>query len=139
LVLVCLRDVDVELFWRMDQHHSAVLREFTLIAIGAAQDELSGPPGDLLRALGDLRARYAAPRGRLHELMRAAAEAGLETATVEVDVPTAAADGIEATLQAFEQTDEYCRGGQLLTLATAPDVAAFRRALSNAILAQLRA
>lgn len=133
-----LADLSVPMFWRMQQHQDEMLREFSLLTIGQQRPSAPAVPARLLALVEGLRARYAGERGLLFETMRAAAERREETATVEVDVPTEAADHVAATLAAYEEADAYCRAGDhLLTLATPDDVAAYRRWVAEEIVRQL--
>jgi hypothetical protein len=136
---VRLEGVPVALFWRMEQQHDAMLREFALVSIGRQQDPAQDLPTHLLPLMKRTRRRYPQQRATLLGLMERAAHAVQETATIELDLPLGAADSLERLLHAFEEADEFCRRGELLTLASPPEVAVFRRDFVQQIVTQLRA
>lgn len=135
---VVLHDVSVPLFWAMERHHDEMQREFALIAIDRARGGAAAVPARLLQLVTDLRARYGRQRSVLLEAMQGAAERGDETVTVRVDMPAAAAEEVAAACATYEEADAFCRSGDLLTLSVPPEVGAFRRALCESIVAQLR-
>jgi hypothetical protein len=136
---VRLHDVDVRRFWELEQHHEAMLRELTLIAIGTESGSSDGTPAEVVQLVSRTRARFESQREGLFRSMREAAEAGEDTLTVELDLPASAAEAIRESVAAFDLADDYCRSGELLTLATPPGVAAFRRELCEQITGQLDA
>jgi uncharacterized protein YerC len=135
---VRLRDVDVERLWQLEQHHEAMLRELTLIAIGAETGEAVATPQKVLRLVGRARDQLMAQREGLFEQARAATDRGDETVTLEIELPAEAAAVIEEAADAYDLADDFCRAGDLLTLASPPEVAALRRDLCARITEQLR-
>ncbi len=133
-----LTDVPVELYWEMEKQHAAMLREFALIAIGLDNPEVSDPPAQLVELIRDLRSRYGRQRSLAKQQLQDALHERLETVTVRLELPAQAALEVESALAAYEQADEFCRTGDLLTLASPPDVAAFRRRLFQGVAEQLR-
>jgi hypothetical protein len=134
---VTLPDIDVEVFWRMQRHQDDMLREFALIAMDREDGGSLDVPARLLDIVGSLHQRYASPRSALLDRLEQAAEEGRSQVTVVVELPAAAAADVAATCRAYEEADAFCRRGDLLTLAAAPDVAALRDRLCATIVAQL--
>lgn len=133
---VRLAEVDIERFQMLEQHQDAMLREFTLISIGA-QTGVAEAPQRLLSRVERLRERFAGQREAVGAQVAEAARTGACTVTLELDLPQGAEHELRETLQAYEAADAYCRSGDLLTLACPPDVAALRRRLYQDIIDQL--
>lgn len=136
---ITLTDIPVRTFWQLQRHQDEMLREFALIDADREQGGAAEVPARLLEIVTDLRSRFASPRNDLLEQLSEAAARGDERVTVTITVPAAAASAVAAMRDAYEEADEFCRSGDLLTLAAQPDVAAFRRAFAHEILAQLGA
>jgi hypothetical protein len=134
---VTLADVPVDTFWRMHRHQEDMLREFALIDVARRRGDVTEVPERLLQIVTDLNTRLAAPREVFLEAMEAAAAEGAATATVIMRLPVAAAAAVDRTCAAYEDADEYCRNGDLLTMATPADIALFRRRLCADIVEQL--
>ncbi len=126
LLDVTLVNLPVEQFWRSQQHHDALLREFALVAVAVESDH-EAVPARLLALVRQLTARFgrlsAEPEARLRDAM----EQGVATVDLRFQVPPAAKDAAVDLGRLLDEADEYCRQGALLTLATPPDVLAFRR------------
>lgn len=136
---VVLREVPVPLFWQLQRHQEEMVREFALIDIDRARGGAGAVPARLLEIVTELHGQYAQQRGVLLDELEAAADRGDETVTVRVEFPTAAADVIAAACATYEEADDFCRSGDMLTLAASPELRAFRRQLCEDIIAQLRA
>ena len=129
LVDVELRRVPVELQARATEHAEELQREFVLIAEGLQHSE--GPPA-LPRRLLDLVAAMQREFGGFtveqEDALDKAARAGVPTIDLTFRVPPAASQAAAALGHMLDEADEYCREGRhLLTLATPPDLVAYRR------------
>jgi hypothetical protein len=133
---VRLAEVDIEQFHRLEKHQEAMLREFTLISLGA-QTGVAAAPQQLVSRVERLRERFAGQREAIFAQVGEAARAGARTVALELDLPEGAAQDLLDALRAYEEADAYCRSGDLLTLACPPDVAALRRQLYLDIIDQL--
>jgi hypothetical protein len=125
LIDVMLVNLPVEEFRRSQQHHDALLREFALVGVDADAhaDTVPGRLLALVRALGQQFGRFSMePQGRLSE----AVENNVAHIDLHFRVPAAAKDAALDLGRLFDEADEYCRRGDLLTLAAPPDVRAFR-------------
>jgi hypothetical protein len=121
---VQLRGLPVQVWARAQEHHEELSREFALIMHGNDHDAL---PARLLRVVAELRARFAAFTTRTTEQLHAAAQRGEDRIDISFDVPEAAADATHELEALLDEADDYCRQGDLLTLATPDELVAFRR------------
>jgi hypothetical protein len=125
LLDVVLIDLPVEDFRRSQQHHDALLREFTLLgaAAGTSADTVPRRVLDLVRALGERFSKFSeGPEAHLRE----AIDRKETSIDLHFRVPGAARDAAIDLRRLLDEADEYCRQGELLTLAAPPDVLAFR-------------
>ncbi len=122
---VAIRGFPVPVFLDARQHSEALLRELAFIVDGG------GDNTELPRRLLDVVERVRARAGG----MNTGAERAIEEAVVRNDtaidfelmVPVRIARGAPEFEVLLDEIDEYCRTGDLLTLATPPDVREFRR------------
>lgn len=122
---VVLAQLPLAVMARAQEHNEGLMREFALIA-NPHPDSLHEVPARLLRIVGDLRDRYsgftAAPTAAIEEAMAR----GEEEISVEYDVPVQARDAAVGYIALLDEADEYCRQGDLLTLAAPAETVAFR-------------
>lgn len=134
---IALVDVPVARFVQMQQQHDAMLREFTLIALGSE----NGSPAASRRLVGlaeEMQARYGDAGPPFRDAVAAADARGDIVTTLEMQIPIATLRWCEDFLLLFEEGDEFCRQGQLLTPASPPEVAEFRRWLVGELIRQIR-
>ena len=133
---VALVDLPVSLFLATMQHHDAVLRELTLIAL--APDT----PGRAASRLVTLaRELYGAPGDAVQPFRQAVIEAherGEDIVTLRTQVPLSTLRGMEDLMLLFDEADDFCKRGDLLAEPSAPGVAAFRRWLVGELIRQVR-
>ena len=115
------------------EHGDELAREFEYLDAG--DDTV---PKRLLALAAETRELYggyvAAPTGRLAE----AAEAGLDTVDSVFQVPASSAAVAARLIQLLDEADRYCReGSHLLTLATPPAAAAYRRWMLDEFVRQI--
>ncbi|MCU1678054.1 MAG: hypothetical protein JWM93_2812 [Frankiales bacterium] len=127
MVTVQLVGLPLKVHARAQQHADEMTREFQLI-VEQDHQHAGSVPDRLLQLSTMLSSRYAgftAEQERRIEAGIAAGEVQLDTVTftVPADVGTAARQFGDI----LDEADEYCRTGQLLTLAPSPEVAAYRR------------
>lgn len=109
------------------EHHSDLMREFSLIALGEDNHHDAAVPVRLLELVKQLTQDFggAANEGDLQR--DAALEAGLDSVDLTYRVPPAAAEASRALAAMLDEADDFCRSGDaLLTLATPPAVRLFR-------------
>ena len=114
---------------RSREHFDELLRELQLVDLGiqAGTTHLDLP--QRLQALVDqLTTRYRARVDELDALRSAAIERGEVSMDLVYELPVEAKASVEQIAALLEECDEFCRNGShLLTLATPPDMAEFRR------------
>jgi len=106
------------------EHHDSLMREFALIALDDERGDAA--PTRLIALTDELRARFQAFTTRANETIDAAVARGDAVIDVEFEIPAVAADAAERLTELLDEADDFCRTGDLLTLATSPEVRAFR-------------
>lgn len=139
---VLLLEVPLDVHARAVQWHADLMREFALISIGeegGREDDDGGGtvPSRLLNVVAELRDKYAALTTASAQELEAALQRGDATADVTYTLPAEAAADIRHFAKLLEEADDFCRSGELLTLAAQPDVAAFRRWFLGEFIRQL--
>ncbi len=123
LIPVRILGLPLDVYQRASEHSDELLREFALIR----EDNSERVPDRLLSLMDELRARFgaftAAPTSALHDAL-ARDEEQIDLVYV---VPPEAADAAVRLGTLLDEADEFCRAGELLTLATVPEGVAFRR------------
>jgi len=129
LTYVRLLGLPAELMERARRHHDAVLRELALIEFSDATTATTHDP-ELMRLAGCLRDVY----GELM-LLRAAVIQAVESlpttgpdlrVDVEMELPLDFRD-MAAAARAFDEIDEWCAAGRLLSFPTSPEIRRLRR------------
>lgn len=117
-------------------HHDGLFREFALILScePSADHEL---PRQLLAVMQELTERFdgftAAPQGEL----QAALERGDENIDLTFHVPAEAKEAALRLGELLAAADEYCRDGELLTIAAPPEAVRFRNWYLHEFVAQI--
>jgi len=137
LVEVRLLALDLAELHQAEAHHDELFREFALIAAG---DPLPGHdvPARLLALIEELTGRFAGfTSGPEAELATAAARGDKEVDIV-FTVPRDVDEAVTRFTELLSAADDYCRQGDLLTLATPPAAVAFRNWYLGEFVAQSR-
>jgi len=118
------------------QHYEAVERELQLIGL-SRDTPLSNPAARLLALAAAVRHEYGRssfpPAGEI----ASAHDRGADVLDLEFEVrPSARAPTLQL-LVAFDEADEWCRNGELLTLETPPDCRAMRTWYLSEVVRQL--
>lgn len=106
------------------QHTEELLREFALVEIGAGQGDTT--PGRLLELVADLQQRYQGVSEEPVRQRQAALAAGRRQVDVEYRVPPHVAQACRSLRAMLEESDAYCRSGELMTLPAPPEQQSFR-------------
>ena len=122
LVRVSILGMPLEVMQRSSEHSDELLREFALIR-GEGSDHV---PARLLALIEELRGRFGSFSEGPRQAMQAALERGDETIDLHYDVPPTVAAAARQLGDLLDEADEFCRSGDLLTLATQPEGRAFR-------------
>lgn len=123
LVNVRIVGLPLDVYQRSSEHSDELLREFALVR----EENSDHVPSRLLALIDELNARFSAftqaPTAALHDAL----ERGESTVDLTYDVPPEVAEGAVQLGSLLDETDDFCRSGDLLTLATGPESLAFRR------------
>ena len=122
LVRVSILGMPLEVMQRSSEHSDELLREFALIR----EEGSDHVPARLLALIEELRSRFGSFSEGPRQAMQAALERGDETIDLHYDVPPTVAAAARQLGDLLDEADEFCRSGDLLTLATQPDGLAFR-------------
>lgn len=128
LATVTLLELPLDLQARAQEHSDELTREMTLIAEQMRQQgDNGGLPLRLVELIATLTEQYSMFTAEQEQQIAAAHRGGRETIDLEYRVPASAAEAAVAVGAIFDEADEYCRAGQhLLTLATPPELVAYR-------------
>ena len=138
MVTVRLIRFPLDLAAESTEHFEGLKREFALLAMRAP--ESAEVPKRLLDLVAALTDRYAGLTEATNRERDEAIARG-ETVSDELSytVPPAVADACVDLASMLDDADEYCRQGELLlTLATPPQLVAFRRWYLGEFVAQLQ-
>lgn len=114
---------------RSTEHLEGLAREFALIhdSIQDRDRTHSSVPSRLRDLVESLHGQFDGLGASENATLREAAEGGVPEIDLTYRVPAAWAQACVVILQLLDETDDYCRSGALLTLATPPESAAYRR------------
>lgn len=123
LVTVRILRLPLDVYARASEHSDELLREFALIR----EENSDHVPSRLLALIEELNARF----GGFTEAATLALQAALDRGDAHIDlsyeVPPDAGAAARRLGALLDEADEFCRSGDLLTLATLPESLAFRR------------
>lgn len=126
--VVTLADVPVRLFLDSQDHQHDLIRELQLIRIGGRLDDATSEMSQRLASLiSQVLAVYADVRTSTREQALAALARGEDVVTLRVPIYPGMADALRHWLALLEEADALCRHGELLLLATTPDIRQLRR------------
>jgi len=133
LLPVELRGVPLALAARSTDHFATLLRELALVD---ASDVTAHRR--LLALSEELQEKYARLGSAQRERAEAAVAAGATTIDLHYQVPTDLADDLDRLTTLLAEVDDFCRGGELVTLVTPPELSRYRKWLFDEFRAQLR-
>ena len=123
LVTVRILGMPLDVMQRSAEHSDELLREFALIR-GEGSDHV---PARLLALIEELRGRFGSFSEGPRRAMQDAMDRGEETIDLSYEVPPAVATAATQLRDLLDEADDFCRAGELLTLATQREGRAFRR------------
>lgn len=127
LAQVRLIGVPLRVRARASEHEQDLLRELALVRLSADADGLSSAPSRLLDIADELRLNYGSAGAQATAEMEAAFDRGESSADVVYTIPRAVQPVLRRAARTLQEAEEFCRQGQyLLTLASPPDVVAYR-------------
>ena len=126
LLDVHLLSFPVDAYVRAEEHADELQREFTLI-LDREPAQGAGPPGRLLALVHELHERFGGFGAEARDVVRDASEEGRASIDDLVyRVPEDVGPAASHLDRLLAEADEYCRAGDLLTLACPPDACTFR-------------
>lgn len=134
LVEVHILGFPLPLFERSRRHMEELTREFEFIAESGGDHPTPARLLDLVERVG---LRFAGLNDVAEARVDAALARGDESLDVTYRVPYAASAACTELDAMLDEADEFCRHGELLTLATPPEQVAFRRWFLNEFVRQL--
>ena len=136
LVPVQFLNAPVALMMQANQHQQEIMREFALIQLSddSAREDL---PSRLLEMADRHRREFATLSFRRSDELAEAVARGDAHVDMEIDMPPAAGAAALEFGSTLAEADEFCRRGELLTLATPPEYLAFREWFLGEIMRQL--
>jgi anti-anti-sigma factor len=124
-IQVRLEKVPIDVWQRASAHQEAIQREFDILR---AELPDTSPPNRLHALIEEYESRFGPSTEATRADLLTAAKRGDKEVDVVFSVPFSAAEAARQLLRTFDEVDEFCRAGErLLTLATPPEEAAFRR------------
>lgn len=136
LVDVHLVQLPLDVLSRSQQHSDEITREFSHIASPPTDSDLV--PDRLLALSTKIRGQYAGFTGPVMERIQEAQERGDDTIDVTFTVPRHVDAAVAALRDMWNEVDDFCRNGDLLTLETPPELAEFRAWFLDQFTSQLR-
>jgi hypothetical protein len=129
----------LRVYVRSRAHFDELVREFQLLGFAEVTGETERPvPRRLMELVETITTRYADRVESIEAVRADAIDRGEVSIDLSYEVPLEAAPAIAQLRDLMAECDEYCRSGQhLLTLATPPDIVAFREWNIGEILGQI--
>jgi hypothetical protein len=124
LVDVHIVGLPLDVFSRTQERNDELFREFALIAADPASAHSA--PSRLVRLIDELRPQFAEFTEGPTLQLDAAVVRGDESIDLTYSVPAEAKDAAIRLRELLDETDEYCRAGNLLTLVPDDEVLAVR-------------
>lgn len=120
-VTIQLLNFPLQVFVQTRQHHDELLREFALLALSPPADRPGrAVPKSLLDLVDKLGVRYAGVADRTDAARDAAAARGEAAVDLTYQVSRSVGPAMQELHDLMERADEFCREGQMLTLAATP-------------------
>ena len=126
LVEVRLLQLPIAEYVHSSQHHDELFREFALILNQPDPDGAHQVPARLLALVEELSERYTGFTATPLAELLAAVERGDRSIDLTYRVPASARDAALRLGELLREADDYCRKGDLLTLAPSPAAVEFR-------------
>jgi len=112
-------------FQHTQQHHDELFREFALI-LSREPTPGHSVPGRLLALIEELDAQFSGFGIGPQAEIEAAAARNEQAIDLVYEMPSEVRDACVRLIDLLREADEYCRHGDLLTLAPPPDAVAMR-------------
>ena len=120
------------------RHGEGLLRELSLIRIGAGQHRDAPLPGRLLEVAAELASSYLPFKAAPAPAIEAALAAGADSCDVTYTVPVSTGPSVQRLVELLEEADGFCRREEhLLTMPAPREVVAYRSWVFGEFLRQL--
>jgi len=130
--MLCLTGFPVALSQAHSQRIDDLLRELQLLDTGEEES-----PGELAEVIDSLLHRQGHAHQLGRHLTRDAASRGMQRVDIELPMLPGAVERIRQLNQALDRADDLCRQERLLTLASTPDMLAFRAWVLHQAISQI--
>lgn len=120
-----LRDYPLRLWLRQQEHSDAVLREFQLLVGAQEAGAQTSAPAQLVELAELFTTRFGGLISEINDERHAALEQGLDRMDSRVPMPEGTPQLMQQVAGVLHAVDDYCRGGELLTLARPPELVTF--------------
>jgi hypothetical protein len=135
---VKLMAVPVDIYFDASRHMGEITREFALISMGQRTGMNERVPARLLQLADQLRERYRSDTDAIRSQFEVAKGAGRITVDVELPADETTRQLTEEITELLDAADEFCRSGDLLTLASPPEIVAWRHWWRDQVVDQIR-
>ena len=135
IVEIVLRGLPVEVHRRTSEHSDELQREFALLR--ASADTGSDVPARLLALIDEVGSRYRGFTENTQQELLDAMDRRQETVDLVYRIPAHVRGATIHLGELLDEADEFCRAGDLLTLATPPEALAYRRWFLNEFVRQI--
>jgi hypothetical protein len=120
-ITVHLLNFPLQVYAKAREHHDELLREFALLALSPPKDRPGHHvPQQFLDLVNTLGVRYAGIGGSTDAIRDESIARGDHAMDLTYEVPRSVGPAMQEFRSLLEQADEYCRDGQMLTMALAP-------------------
>ena len=133
-VTVRILELPLPIYLAAQQHHDALVREFHWLIERGEQD---GVPARLLQLASEVHARFASETAAVRAQVSQALAARHDLLDIEFELPRSAWQIVTQLAELLDEADAYCQRGDLLTLASPPDLRRFRTWYLDQVLGQL--
>jgi hypothetical protein len=120
-----LRNFPLRVWHRQQEYTHDLLREFQLLTSGR-EPGVHDVPAKLLAVADEFLTKYGSYSTRLAEDRLAALRRGEVTMDSTVPLPAETPQLVDSVRELLLEVEDYCRRGDLLTLAAPPDITALR-------------
>ena len=132
-----LRDYPVRLWAEQSEYLDSLLRELHLLLLSSQRDDLAdAAPGRLVELAGVLQDRFGGLLQTVNDERQAALDRGLDRIDSVLPLTEGLPHLLDEVRRVLEETDEFCRHGDLLSLPRSPLLIAFAGWTGTELIAQ---
>lgn len=136
--VLTVRAVPAQLFVESQDHQHELVRELRLVEIGERFDLTTRNVSQRLGSLiSEILEGWDDVRSTTRRQAISAIERGEDEVDLTIPVRPGLADALQRWLLLLDEADQFCEGGELLTMSASPEVRALRAWYVSEILEQL--